>query len=956
MHLQKKKLTLAIASAMAISALPLTVNAQLEEIVVTATKRAASAQDIPVAVTALNGESLEELNITNFDDYVQFLPNVTIQGRGPGQSEIYIRGASAEQAPVFISETNGSAPSVALYQDEQPVSFGGRNLDIYATDLERVEVLAGPQGTLFGASSQAGTIRIITNKPVLNEFDAGIDVSYSTTSGGEDSNSTEAFINFPLIEDKFAIRVAGFNDNKGGYIDNVLGTATHVRENINEAAAVYGGYIPEGAQVQVASNSDFIEDDFNDASYAGVRLGAKYLFNDDWGLLVQHTNQTLQTEGVFDYDPTLGDLKVERFYNDELEDQFGLTSWTVDGRVKGLDLVYTGAFLDREVDSSIDYTGYVNGAGAYVAFYACNGDYFNQSQLQGILNSGDQGRIDSVRLATRCFDPTNGFESTIENSRQTHELRFSTDPEQKLSFTGGVFFDDSETVARGNFVYPSAIELGFALTAPRREGGQGAAFPNGPEGAPLPGVSQPESRPPGYAFLNDYTREEEQLAFFGELSFNLSEALTVTLGGRYFDIDTTLAGSQAGAFSGKPGSGPGRDSAGNPVDTGGYFSLGIGSDFSNLRGPNGEFFSNGNGDLRAPGVDSNNGNPGTRSISCVIEGGSYSRGPGVCNLNGQAVDPTTLPIPKVNESGGIGKLTLSYQLPSDKLIYATYSEGFRPPTLNRGAGTTASNPALNFTVPAFIASDELQNFELGWKTTWLDGSLRWNASLYSIEFTNIQTSRFDPTNVGPLVFLDNAADAEIKGIDSDFQWAVNDAWTVTGAFSIVDTELTATFGGLGEIVAPAGSELPFTPDFSGNVRARYDFEFGNNLAYAQLGVKYRGESFSSLVADAPELARRRNNVINATRGAGATQVEDVFEIQRTGGISPTGDPSGRFVQQSFTVLDAAIGVTRDNWGLELFAQNLTDERAQQSISNIDDVPRFNVIRPRTVGIRASYDF
>jgi len=561
-----------------------------------------------------------------------------------------------------------------------------------------------------------------------------------------------------------------------------------------------------------------------------------------------------------------------------------------------------------------------------------------------------------VRLATQCFDPTNGFESTIQNERQTHELRFSTDPEKAISFTGGIFIDDSETIARGNFVYPSAIELGFGTAAPRREGGQGASFLGAPEGAVLPGVTNPGVRPPGYAFINDYTRQEEQIAVFGELSFNISDALTLTVGGRYFDIDTTLAGSNAGAFSSKPGFGPGRDSSGNPVDTGGFFTVPVDANFSSLRGPNGESFSNGFGDLRAPGIDSNNGNPGTRSVSCVLAGGSYSRGPGVCNLNGQAIDPTTLPIPLVNESGGIGKLTLSWQLPGDKMVYATYSEGFRPPSLNRGAGTRASNPGLDFVVPAAIRSDELTNFEIGWKTTWLEGQLRWNASVYSVEFTDIQTSRFDPTNVGLLVFLDNAADADIQGIDSDFQWAVNDYWTITGAFSIVDTELTATFGGLGEIVAPAGSELPFTPDFSGNIRARYNFEFGENQGYAQLGVKYRGDSFSSLVADAPELARRRNNVINATRGPGATQVEDVFEIERTGQISPTGDPAGRFVQQSFTVLDAAVGITRENWGLELFVQNLTDERAQQSISNIDDVPRFNVIRPRTIGLRASYDF
>lgn len=957
MLFKRKGLSLSIASVVAITSAPSMVYAAaLEEIVVTATKRSETAQSVPVAVTALGGESLEELNVTNFDDYVQYLPNVTIQGRGPGQSEIYIRGATAEQAPIFISETNGSAPSVALYQDEQPVSFGGRNLDIYTTDLERVEVLAGPQGTLFGANSQAGTIRLITNKPQINEFDAGFDTSFSNTSGGETSNSVEAFLNIPLIDDKLAIRVAAYNDNKGGYIDNVLGTTTHVIENINEASPIYGGYIPQGATVQTASNTDFVEDDFNDASYSGIRIGAKYIVNDDWEVLLQHTNQTLETEGVFDYDPTLGDLQVERFYNDELDDSFGLTNWTVNGRIGALDLVYTGAYLDREVDSSIDYTGYVNGASAYVAFYACNGDYNNQAQLQAILNSGNQSAIDGVRLATECFDPTNGFESHIGNSRQTHEFRVSSDPDQRFRYTSGIFFDNTETIARGDFIFPSEIELGFAENAPRREGPQNVAFTNGPEGTVLAGVTDPTSRAPGAGFVNDYTREESQIAIFGEVSFDLSDSFSLTLGARYFDIDTTLSGSNAGAYSGKPGIGPGTDSSGNAVDTGGFETVAIGSDFSTLTGPNGETFGFGNGDLRAPGVDSNNGNPGTSSISCNLAGGSFSRGTGLCTINGEAIDPVTLGIPEVNESGAIYKATLSWKPSDGKLFYATYSQGFRPPSLNRGAGTAATNPAINFVVPAIIQSDELDNYELGWKTTWLDGTLRWNASVFFAEFTGIQTSRFDPSNVGLLVFLDNAADAEITGIDSDFQWAATDNLTITGAFSLISTELTDTFGGLGEIVAPPGSDLPFTPNFSGNIRARYEWTQGANDLYAQMGIKYRGQSYSALVADAPELARRRNNVINATRGVGATQIEDVFEIELNGTTSPTGDPAGRFIQQDYFVMDAAVGVKRDAWIAELYVENLTDERAQQSISNIDDVPRFNINRPRTIGLRFSYDF
>lgn len=130
----------------------------IEEIVVTATKRAESMQDIPVSIQAMQGDDIRELGVDNFDEYVQYLPNVVYSGRGPGQAEMYIRGAATEQSSITVSSVQGSAPAVALYQDEQPVSFGGRNLDIYSIDLERIEVLPGPQGTLFGASSQTGTV------------------------------------------------------------------------------------------------------------------------------------------------------------------------------------------------------------------------------------------------------------------------------------------------------------------------------------------------------------------------------------------------------------------------------------------------------------------------------------------------------------------------------------------------------------------------------------------------------------------------------------------------------------------------------------------------------------------------------------------------------------------------------------------------------------------------------
>ena len=217
---KRNKLSCAILSALTATAVSTPANAQIEEIIVTATKRAESTQDIPVSVSALQGEDLQELRISTFDDYVRYLPNVVSMGTGPGESELYIRGAATEQSKKTVSAIQGSSPAVALYLDEQPVSFGGRNLDVYATDLNRVEVLPGPQGTLFGASSQSGTVRLITNKPVQGAFEAGASVDVSTTRGGDVSHSQQAYLNVALAEN-LALRIAAYHDEQAGWLDNV---------------------------------------------------------------------------------------------------------------------------------------------------------------------------------------------------------------------------------------------------------------------------------------------------------------------------------------------------------------------------------------------------------------------------------------------------------------------------------------------------------------------------------------------------------------------------------------------------------------------------------------------------------------------------------------------------------------------------------------------------------------
>lgn len=199
-------------------------NVGIADIVVTATRREEAANKIPVAIQALGGDSLGDLNITKLDKLVEFLPNVRTASRGPGASSIFIRGLSTDSPGLQISGTAGAQPTVALYVNDAPASLVGRNLDVYAVDLERVEVLAGPQGTLFGASAMGGALRYITKKPDLGEFHAGFNASYSFTKGGDDSVAGDAYVNVPIIKDKLGIRVVAYADRQGGYIDNVAGT------------------------------------------------------------------------------------------------------------------------------------------------------------------------------------------------------------------------------------------------------------------------------------------------------------------------------------------------------------------------------------------------------------------------------------------------------------------------------------------------------------------------------------------------------------------------------------------------------------------------------------------------------------------------------------------------------------------------------------------------------------
>ena len=763
----------------------------IPEIIVTATKRAENLQDVPVAVQALDARTMQEQGIDTFDDYVRFLPNVTFGGRGPGQSTVYIRGMAVEQIGVQLSGAQGSTPNVALYLDEQPVTAPGRNLDVYATDMERIEVLPGPQGTLFGASSQAGTIRLITNKPQLNAFQAGFDASTEFTKSGDMSESTEAYINVPVVEDKLAFRAAVYSVHLGGYIDNVVGTFS-IDPNVNPLSSVAG--IGPATFVD-ASNASIAEKNFNDSFYKGVRLGLKWAVNPDWDVLMQHTRQELGADGVFDYDPEVGDLQVERFFPDNLRDEFDQTSWTVEGRLAMLDVVYTGAYLNRDIEQSIDYTGY-NNAGAFIAYYTCT--------------------YDAVR---ECFNPAKGFQGIQGQTRSTHEFRFNTPQEESLRVTAGAFYDKFKIKTQDDFNYFANYDravLGFPDPLSPLAAANRSVNPN------------PRSRQIG--FYNDITRSEEQTAIFGEVTYDFTDQISATIGARYYDLELDLFGSS-------------------------NFTAGGGRDYD-------------------------------------VSGGH-----------------TLAPL---SSDDLILKGTVSYRTLDDKLFYATYSEGYRPGGWNRGGGLASRNPAFPG-VETIYTTDDVKNFEFGWKTSFLNNSLRFNGNVYYIDWTDIQVKRFDPQNVSILTFIENSADAEIKGIEADMTWQATDELTLFGAFSYNDTEVSEVNAQVIEL-APVGSELPLTPKFQGTFRTRYVIPVGDYDLYGQWAAQYAGSSFSSLIA------------------------------------------AEREQQSSYFTSDLAVGASTENWNVELFVENVTDKRAELNINVQDDIRRITTNRPRTFGLRVSYDY
>jgi iron complex outermembrane receptor protein len=832
----------------------------LAEVIVTANRREENLQDVPISVQVLTNAALSRLNVTTFEDFASYLPGITVHGVGPSQNYIYARGLGTGDYSNQAAGSNGSFPNVAIYLDEQSAQLPGRNLDVYAADLERIEVLEGPQGTLFGAGAEAGVLRYITNKPKLDVTEGSVSAGYAVTAHGDPSSAVQAVINVPVIPDRLAVRGVIYDETRGGYIDNI--PATFARSNIDRSISYAGGSVP--ANSVVINNAAEVASNINPVTYQGLRVEALYRFSEGWQALLAQSYQTMNAQGVFTEmaadaaGSPQPDLTVQLFNPSYNKDRFENTALTIDGSAAGLKFLYAGAYLTRHVEQVQDYTAYAH-SGFYVDYYQC-------------VNPGPPA-------AAKCFTPSETWRNVERNTHLTQELRVSTIESGRLRAVGGLFYEDYRIYDQGDWFYLTAYPyfnpVGpptgyFEINGQQVCYCQAGTFVHYP-----PTLNNPNVRPLGDAFFNDITRGYAQKAAYTSIDFDLIPALTLTVGTRYFDIHNTEEGVIAGSFGCALAAGP----------------------------PN-------------PCVDHNE----------------------FVNLNAEGLARTY--------AGFRSRANLSYRPSAVALLYYTWSQGFRPGGFNRNLGTPGASPLSKdgpsyqaqvnggWSAPVAYGPDTLVNNELGWKTMWFDRRLQWNGALYREEWEHAQIGAFDSRVLGGATI--NGANYRVQGLETALQTSPIDGLTLELGAAFNHSELVKEadffwangkpidFSSLG-IQNPAGtlgSSLAGAPAFQGNTRARYEWSLDSYRAFAQIGAVHQSHSLST--------------------------TDQLSQDAQSRPIA--------YDLPAFTTYEAAIGAGTAAWWVQLYGENISDTRAQLFANYSEGYKAVTVNRPRTIGLRMTYNF
>jgi iron complex outermembrane receptor protein len=589
-----------------------------DEIIVTAQKREENLQSVPISIQALSTKKLDQLGISDFNEYTKQLASVSFQTIQPGSTTVYMRGVASGGD----GNHSGSLPSVGVYLDEQPVTTIGGTLDVHVYDVARIESLAGPQGTLYGASSQAGTIRIISNKPDLTKFEGRVDAEVNAIAHGGVGGTLEGMINTPL-SDSAALRVVGWYQHDAGFIDNVAASRTFLGPAItNDEGTVLTGNEP-GISV---NNNAYVRNNINRRDVYGGRAALKIELDDSWTVTPSVLAQKSKNQGAFGYDPSVGDLKIERFANEYRKDRFIQAALTIEGKIGNWDLTYAGAYLDRKTKSYNDYTDYSE---AYDAIYA----NYTDSDTNEFICSGLAGCFYYQNAEGETIDPRQFILGTDHFRKTSQELRIASPSDSRLRVQGGLFYQ-----RQSNRIFQDYQVADLA---------------------PLLSVNDR----PGTLWLTLQKRVDRDYAAFGEASFDIDPTLTLTAGGRYYRYDNSLVGFFG--FGRNPDYVQGADD--NPApNAAGSSRTGVGG-----------CFTTGGLTLRQAQLDG-----ASTTLAPAIVPGTFCTNLGT-PMNGTVVPKST------KDNGFIHRLTLTWKPNDDVMTYATWSRGFRPGGINRRASIPA---------------------------------------------------------------------------------------------------------------------------------------------------------------------------------------------------------------------------------------------------------------------------
>jgi iron complex outermembrane recepter protein len=887
---------------------------ELQEVVVTAQRRSENLQDVPITIQALSGEQLQELNVVSFNDLLKYTPNVTFSGNGPGTGNIYMRGLGGEGSGNQSQSTTAPFPNVALYLDDQSMQFPARNNDVYLVDMERVEVLEGPQGTLFGGGAQAGAIRYITNKPRLDGTSGEVNAGYGYTSGGDPNTAINAVLNVPLINDTLALRAVVFSERRGGYIDNVPSTIGYFPGTVPHDL----GGNPGG------NNASLVANNTNPVDYNGARLSALWKINDNWDILLQQNYQNMEADGYFYAYPigsagqTLAPYQLTAFTPAHTKDRYESTAWTVNGKIGDLlSAVYTGSYMVRNIDGQQDYSNYMRSVvGSYYSCIGTGAQYFNPTLFPKELTGHK----------LQCYSPIGDWTDVVQNTHQSHEIRLSTNTDNRIRALVGGYWEKFVINDNQNFNYLGIPQCNSQAIVDAAQAGTGpdctsavGPYPNYTAG--YPNLRENSNT----AFGEDVQRGYKQLAGFASVDVDLiPKVLTLTGGFRWFHYDEFEHGSE-------------------------YYTetpAGAGTPFGVVNNING---------------------------ACVA--------PGNCS------EPISL---DKTETGHRWRGNLTWHITQDLMAYYTYSEGFRPGGFNRTyspvgtvnpvgsaegpyCASATANPAtltapdprcrtggslagLNtaqFNKPAGFNSDQLTNNEIGIKSEWFEHHLIVNVSGYIMKWTNVQLALFDPVNFGNTTFDVNGPSYKVKGFEVQFVAKLFAGLSIEGSSSINSSEQTNApcleSGGtataannptpLGQCITvikeqkqtspygEVGQRASFSPPWMFNLRARYDLALGNYRPFAWLGASHIGPS-----SNEPASFPSGEGVINPT----TTLL--------------------RYDLPSYTTYDAAVGVAKDSWTAQVSAQNLTNVYGPSNISSGQFIQSQVPLRPRVVMFQIGYKF